>query len=297
MMPFVGELAALLTALCWSVGPLAFSTAIRRVGSVQVNVTRLALASVMLGATIVLLRLPMGVTPPQLALLAASGVVGLVLGDSFLFQAFALVGPRLSMLVMSLAPAFAAVLAWVFLDEHLDVTGMAGMAVTLLGVAIVVRERAPAGDASTAHRTLGLTLALLAAAGQAANLILAKQAFNLGPIEGMVAAFVRITTSVLILAPVMIALGYYHNPVRVFGADRRALGLLALGTLTGPYLGITLSLVAIKHAHVGIAATLMATVPVTMLPLVRYVYRERLTTRAKVGALVAVLGVAVLTLL
>jgi len=296
-MPFVGELAALLTAICWSIGPLAFAAAIRRVGAVQVNISRLGLASALLGATVALFGLPTDLTALQVGLLALSGLVGLVLGDSFLFQAFALIGARLSMLVMALAPAFATLLAYLVLGERLRPAGFVGMATTLLGVVLVVRERSLGASTPNVHRTLGLVLALLGALGQAANLIFAKQAFNLGPIDGFVAAFVRITASVLLLGPIMAVAGRYGNPWRVFAGERRALLLLLVGTLTGPYLGITLSLIAVKYAHVGVAATLMATVPVMMLPLVRYVEKERLSLQAKAGAVIAVGGVAILMLL
>ena len=72
--------------------------------------------------------------------------------------------------------------------------------------------------------------------------------------------------------------------------------MVVLGSIVGPFLGISFSLLAIKHTAVGIAATLMATVPIMMLPLVRVIYRERLSWKAILGAIVAVIGVAVLFL-
>jgi drug/metabolite transporter (DMT)-like permease len=68
------------------------------------------------------------------------------------------------------------------------------------------------------------------------------------------------------------------------------------GAIFGPYLGITFSLIAIMYTKVGIAATLIATVPILMLPLVRIIYKERLSWHAIVGACVAVGGVAILFL-
>jgi len=137
-MPFLGELAALLTAALWSVSALVFAAASARAGSVQVNVTRLLLAVVYLAVLIPLLGADINLSGTQLLYLAISGVIGLTLGDTFLFRAFQEIGARLSMLMMSLAPAIAAVIAYVFLGESLSVAGVVGIAVTLAGIALVV---------------------------------------------------------------------------------------------------------------------------------------------------------------
>jgi len=54
--------------------------------------------------------------------------------------------------------------------------------------------------------------------------------------------------------------------------------------------------VAVSHTQAGIAATLMAPVPVFILPLVRIVYGEQVSLRAGLGAIIAVGGVALLFL-
>ena len=68
------------------------------------------------------------------------------------------------------------------------------------------------------------------------------------------------------------------------------------GAILGPFLGVWLSLIAVKYVEAGIAATIMATVPVLILPLVVLIYREKVSPRAVFGALVAVGGVAMLFL-
>ncbi len=295
-MRWVGELSAVGTAGLWAATSVLFTAAVGRIGAVQVNVSRLAVASLLRAGTIAAAGLPLGLTARQAWLLVASGVVGLVFGDSFLFKAFDLVGARTSMLIMSLAPALAALLAFAFLGETLSGLAIAGTGLTLAGVAAVVWERSGTTDAAARRRPLGAVFALLGALGQAGNLVLAKLAFREGPIDDFVASFVRIASSVCLLAPAAALAGRFHAPWRVFRADRRALVLVLLASVGGSYLGITLSLVAVKHADVGIAATLMATVPVLMLPMSRLVDRERLSWRAVGGAFVAVAGVAILFL-
>ena len=78
--------------------------------------------------------------------------------------------------------------------------------------------------------------------------------------------------------------------------DRKALLEIGAGALTGPVLGVTLSLVAIAHTHIGVASTLMSLTPVILLPVSYFLFKEKITSRAIVGTLVALLGVVLLFL-
>ena len=292
----VGELSALATACVWSVSSIMFAGAIRRAGSVQVNVARLVFAAMLLLVTIVVGGLSLRLSAMQYAYLAVSGIIGLVFGDTFLFKSFQVNGARISMLIMSLAPAISALLAYYVLSELLAFWGIAGIAVTTAGIAIVVVANQHSETTKVRLTPLGLLYGFLGAVGQGAGLVFARLAFNGGEINGFVATFVRIAASVIVLVPLTLAAGLVKNPVRLFMREKRALALTIGGAIFGPYLGITFSLIAITYTKVGIAATLMATVPILMLPLVRIIYKERLTWHATVGACVAVAGVAILLL-
>jgi drug/metabolite transporter (DMT)-like permease len=295
-MSYLGEISALVTATLWGGTSLAFTAAIKRVGSVQVNVTRMVLAAIFLLVTILLFDLPTRISGGQLTYLALSGIAGLVFGDSFLFKAYQTVGPRIAMLVMSLAPAISALLAYSFLGEVLSFIASAGIVVTVVGILLVVAERQKGGGGVGGGKNIGILFAFLGASGQATGLVLAKQAFLESELDPFVATFVRIVVAVLILGPLMTAVGSYRSPFRVFSQDPTAFGFTTLGAILGPYLGITGSLIAVSAAKVGVAATLMATTPIVMLPMVRYVTKEHLTWRSITGALVAVTGVAILFL-
>jgi drug/metabolite transporter (DMT)-like permease len=295
-MPFLGELSALLTACCWSGSSMAFAAATVRVGPIRLNVTRLAIASVMLCVTVVAAGIEVHLSSSQLRNLVISGIIGLVLGDSFLFKAYEYIGARLTMLIAALAPAVSAVVAFLLLDEIIALAGILGMLVTLAGVGIVVLERRESLTLYERRYGLGILYGILAAVCQGVGLVIAKLAFIEGPIDGFVATLVRIVSAVLVLYPLAKLSGRYENTVQIYLRDRKAIGFTLLGALLGPYLGITLSLIAISHTKVGIAATLMATVPILMLPLVRYIQKEVLSWRAIAGAFIAVAGVAILFL-
>lgn len=295
-MPYLGEISALATALLWSFTSIFFSEASLRVGSLQVNLNRLLIASLFLIITIPAMGFDTGVSLRQILLLSMSGIIGLIFGDSYLFKAFHHIGARLSMLIMSSAPAMTAVLAYIFLGEQLSFFGIVGITVTLAGIAMVVLQRSEQPASKYKISRIGIFYGFLGALGQAAGVILAKLAFNESDINGFVAAFIRIFSAAMLMLPVGLMLKKYRNPVKAYAKERKALVFTILGTITGPYLGITLSLIAVANANTGIAATLMATVPIMMLPLVHFFYKEKLSVTSILGAFVTVGGMVILFL-
>jgi drug/metabolite transporter (DMT)-like permease len=295
-MPYAGELSALLTAILWTGSSLTFASATARVGSVYVNVVRLIAAVIFLLITIVLFRIDFSVSSVQVLYLSLSGFVGFVFGDTFLFKSYEYNNARISSLIMSAAPAIAAVFAYIFLRETLSLTSIFGMMITLGGIALVVLERKEPSSHHTPISMIGVVYALLGAAGQAGGLILAKGAFASGPVNGFAATFIRALAATIVLLPLNYFVGRFIHPIEVFKKDRKAFGFTMLGSIFGPYLGVTFSLIAISMTNVAIAATIMATVPIIMLPTVWLFFRERLSWRAIIGACVAVAGVGILFL-
>lgn len=291
-----GELSALITAFCWSGSSFAFGAASRRIGSFQLNVNRMILAAIILLLTILIMNFNYVLSLSQIVYLAISGMIGLVFGDTFLFKAYQHIGARISMLMMSLSPAISTILAYFFLDEYLTFLGIVGIIITLSGIMLVVLERGETPSAKYKISKIGILYGALGALGQAVGLIFAKFAFQAGEINGFVATFIRIITAVIIMLPIGILAKRYKNPFKLFANDLKAFGQTMTGTILGPYLGITFSLLAIEYAKIGIAATIMATVPIIMLPIAKYLFREEISWRAVIGAIMAVGGVAILFL-
>jgi drug/metabolite transporter (DMT)-like permease len=293
-MPFVGEISALLTAVLWSFTSIAFSHAAEKIGSIQLNMNRLLLASLFLFFTIIIFNISYHLSSNQVLNLSLSGIIGLVIGDSFLFKAYRQIGARLSILLMSFAPGLSAIMGYFFLSEKISLIGIIGMVVTLIGIFIVVSEKNKSPEAKYNMTPIGFFNGFMGAAGQAGGLIFAKLAFDQGDINGFVATFIRIIASVIIFLPVLLIFGKYKNPIKTYKNNFKALASTTGGTISGPYLGITFSMIAVAHTNVGIAATLMSTMPVLMLPLVKYFYKDKLGWKAIIGAFITVAGVAIL---
>lgn len=318
--PHAGELAALATAGCWVGSILAFEAAGRRVGSLSVNLLRLILAIGMGALAGWLLRgmaLPLDATPHAWLWLSVSGLVGFTFGDLCLFRAFVLVGSRISALLMSLAPPLTALIGWALLGEVLSGMDLLGMGVTLLGVGLAVVERTrtaasgsagPVAAGSTAREAgaaavtpphggrlspLGLLLGVVGALGQAAGLVLSK--LGMGSYDAFAATQIRVLAGTAGFAVVFTVLGRWRRLARAT-TDRRALGYTTLGAFFGPFLGVSMSLVAVRYTLTGVAASIMATTPILIIPVVVLLGREKVGPGGWLGAALAVGGVAILFL-
>ncbi|MEJ5350382.1 MAG: DMT family transporter [Melioribacteraceae bacterium] len=292
----IGEIAALITALLWSGTSIVFTEASVRVGSFYVNVTRLIIATICLALTILIFQIEINLSSSQIINLVLSGIIGLVIGDTFLFKAFQNIGARLSMLIMASVPGISALLAFIFLGEKISFIGIIGMLITIFGIGIVVLNRQEKPTSNYKIDYTGIFYALMGAVGQAVGLIFAKNAFNESDINGFVAAFIRIFSSVVLMYPLFILITKIKNPFAIFRNNGKALTYTLIGSVIGPFFGITFSLISVAHTKVGIASTLMSTVPLIMLPLVKFYYKEKLTWIAITGAFLAVGGVALLFL-
>jgi drug/metabolite transporter (DMT)-like permease len=310
-MQTLGQLAALGTAVCWTVTSLSFEAAGRRVGSLQVNLIRLIFAFLMFTAFGAIFHgrlLPLDAGSHVWTWLLLSGLVGFVIGDMFLFQAFVDVGARTAMLVYSSVPPMTAVLGWIILGERLTPIQLLAMALTVAGIMTVTTARVPAeiedptsssGEALSGavvrrpHRTRGIWFAVVGALGQAAGLVLSR--YGAPSYDPFGATQIRTIAGVVGFAALFAFSGRWR---RIGSAlrDGRAVRHILRGSFFGPFLGVSLGLLAAQRAGTGVASTIIATVPVLLIPVSIALFHEKVTVREGLGAIVAVAGVALLFL-
>lgn len=296
---FTGEIAALGTSVCWTLTSIFFTISGRRVGSVTVNQTRLVMAVAFLSVAHLLVQgqwWPAQADLYRWLWLGLSGVIGLVLGDTLLFQAFILIGTRRSVLLMSLVPIISVIVAWLLLGEMLSAVEMVAVGLTVGGIAWVVSERGGGSgvQADPRHYRLGILAGIGGALGQALGLVVSKKGMA-GDFAPLSATLMRMVVAATVIWSYTLLRGRAGQTLRAL-TDRRASLAILGGAITGPFLGVWLSLVAIKLTRVGIASTLMALPPILVLLPSVWIFKERISPQSLVGTMVAIGGVALIFL-
>ncbi|OJV33631.1 MAG: hypothetical protein BGO33_12675 [Bacteroidia bacterium 43-41] len=291
-MPFqshIGEIASLLTAVCWTLSALFFQKAGAKVGSLSVNIIRIFLGILFLGMTTFFTRgmfFPMDATPYNWFWLGLSGVVGFFLGDLFLFKSYTIIGSRTSQLIMSLAPMITAIIGWLFLAETLSVKSILGIVVSISGIMIAV-----AGRKLKLNIPLkGFLYALGGALGQAVGLVLSKK--GMGDYDAVAATQIRAIFGFVCFFLLVTFLKRWRR-VSLAVKDHKSMRSITLGAVFGPFVGVALSLYAVQHTHTGIAATLMALVPIFIIVPSAIMFHEKITARQVIGAAISIAGASI----
>ena len=295
MQSSIGEIAALGTALCWTVVGIAFESAGKRVGSLSVNLIRLIFGFIFISIATYFSRglfFPTDASVHNWIWLMLSGVIGLFLGDLFLFQAYVEVGSRISSLIMASSPPIAAILGYFLLGERLGAISLLGMCITIGGIAIVIVSK-DSGEKKikTEYSIKGLTYAFLGSFGQSLGLIMSK--IGMGDYNPMAATQIRIISGIICFGVLFLVWKRTAELKTAFN-DTKAIKQIGIGAFFGPFIGVTLSLLSLQYTSAGISSTITAITPVTIIPLSVLIFKEKIKTKEILGAIISVIGVGIL---
>ena len=250
-------------ALCWTLASSLWRRMPTALSASQLNLLKNGLALVfllpLLGRSGVA---ALGQEPRALLLLAASGVLGIAVGDSLFFAALRRIGARRTLTLDAGGPAVTALLGMAALSERPSPLQWLGIA--LITAALWLVAGRDAEGARSRDWGLGVALALGALACGSGGAVLARAALRSGAIAPLDAAALRLLAAALVLLPLLPSL--LHRPQVPRPVGRRwPLGVLA--TLLGTTAGIALQQTALLHLPGALAVALLATAPVMALPL------------------------------
>lgn len=312
----MGEIISLVVALSWTITALFAEVGSKRLGSLQLNVIRMLLSLVMLGGTLWCFTgapYPLFADGKTWMWLSLSGLVGYLFGDYCLFNSYVVIGSRFGQLFMTLAPPTAAIAGWLILGEKMSLQSVLGMFVTLSGIGISVLNKS-AGDEKLGDRSRktklslklpikGVLFGIGAGVGQGIGLVLSKVGMNFYEISipaehtevavmvPFASTFIRAVTGAIGFLGVMILQRKMHTLV-VASKDFKGMSAAFWATLTGPFIGVSLSLMAVRYTEAGIASTIMALTPVLILWPAHIIFKQKVTFKEVIGALISVAGVS-----
>lgn len=288
-------------AFSWTATALLSEFGSKRLGNLTLNVLRMALALLF---SLVLFWVVLGTPIPAIGSLEAygwmllSGLVGYVIGDFCLFQCYIIIGSRFGQLFMTLAPLAAALMAWLTLGQQMNWMSVLAMLVTLVGIGISVLGRGEHHRLSLKLPLNGVLFAIGAAVCQGVGLVLSKIGMNhyaTGAIpEWLIpfsANFVRCIAGIIGFSLLL----YFREgfkPLREALHDRKGMTVATATTIFGPFVGVGFSLMAVQYTGAGIASTLMALTPIIIILPSYWLFHEKITWKAVLGALISVVGVS-----
>ena len=291
----IGEMAALATALCWTISAVAFESAGKKVGSISVNLIRLFIALALISVFNLFTRgmmLPLDASGYNWLWLSFSGLIGFVIGDLFLFQAYVQVGSRISMLIMATVPPITAISGFIIMGERITLLDSAGMVITIGGIALVILTRNPEDKIVRLKYPLkGLIYAFIGALGQSFGLVLSK--FGMGSYNPIAATQIRIIAAIIGFSVVITVSKNWGNLYSAL-KDNKAMKNISIGSFFGPFIGVSLSLFAVQHAATGIVSTIMSITPILIIPMSIIILKEKVVPREIFGAIIALIGVSFL---
>ena len=306
MMAYIGELISIGVAFSWTATALLSEYGSKRLGNLTLNVLRMALAlvfSLVLFGVVTGSPLPIAVPLDACGWMLLSGLVGYVIGDFCLFQCYIIIGSRYGQLFMTLAPLSAALMAWVTLGQQMTAMSIVAMLVTLFGIGISVLGRGEHHKVSLKLPLHGVLYAIGAAMCQGIGLVLSKigmDHYNLtalaetGVPEWMIpfsANFYRCVAGIIGFT-LLLYVREGITPLREALHDRKGLTVATATTVFGPFVGVGFSLMAVQFTAAGIASTLMAMTPIIILLPSYWLFHEKITWRAVIGAVISVVGVS-----
>jgi drug/metabolite transporter (DMT)-like permease len=300
-MAYLGELISIGVAFSWTATALLSELGSKRLGNLTLNVLRMALAllfSVVLFWVVIGTPFPTGISTAACGWMLLSGLVGYVIGDFCLFQCYIIIGSRYGQLFMTLAPLAAAFMAWITLGQQMSLMSIFAMLITLAGISISVLGRGEHHRVSLKLPLSGVLFAIGAAVCQGVGLVLSK--IGMDHYDSMQIPAWLIPFSANFLRCIAGIIGftillYFKEglqPLRDAIHDRKGIMVATATTIFGPFVGVGFSLMAVQYTSAGIASTLMALTPIIIILPSYWLFRQPITWRTVLGAVISVIGVS-----
>jgi drug/metabolite transporter (DMT)-like permease len=297
----LGALAAFGTACFWSMSAIFFENATQRVGALAVNFWKVTFALLFLTLAAVVSRglpFPTDASLHGWIFLALSGLIGFVIADYFLLNAYILIGSRTTVVFQAITPLFTAFFAFIFLGERMEPSSLLGMVVVIAGILLVVlsrRKSQGAAKANSPSTMKGYLFAFLSTLFQASSMIFSKA--GLGSYSAIAGTQIRVMTGMLGFGIQALLLRQIQPVFVAPFKEEKVVKSLILGSIFGPFLGVTCSLFALQNTAAGTASTLIALTPVLIIPPSIILLKQKVKPAEVAGAAIAVCGAALFFLL
>lgn len=291
-MPYIGEIAALVTALCWAISVVFFRQLGGLFSPLTLNLWKGILSIIGLAVSLLFISSVVPNTSDILWLLF-SGIIGIGVGDTAFFAALNRMGERSTLLVTeTLAPVFTAILAVIWISEVLNAYQWIAIAIILIGVDIVLGARKRRHKER--HFSMSaLGYAAIAALCQAVGAVIGRDILTHSEVDAVMTSFIRLIGGVLLVIPLLFFSKQKWLPKQK--VEPKIWGYLFLATFIGTFIAMILQMFSFAHAEAAIVQSLFASSIIFSLMIAK-IQGQRITKNALVGSFISIVGVGLIFL-
>lgn len=298
MIDKTGELAALVTAFSWTAAAMIFETASSRAGVTAVNTLKVLFGTIYLSILAYFFSdqiIPLGVPMKAWVFMGASGIVGFVIGDYFLFNSYLLVGSRIAMFLMAASVPLTAIASYFIFGESIGYLGVIGITGTVFGIGLTVvsgnKNPSIKKDSDKGDYLKGIVFGTLSAVAMAGGTLLTK--VGAADISAIAATQIRIFSAFIGFVFIVVL---FKKTDEVISALKNpgSFSLIAAGSVFGPFIGVGALLYAIQHAEAGVVATISSLTPVLIIAPSIIIFKKHISLLEIAGAFIAVGSVSLL---
>ena len=289
-----GEFAALFAALLWTFSSMLWGKI--NLPAFTLNACKNCIGCVLIVGHLIVSSLIFGGGEFTTSLsswgwLGASGLIGIVVGDTLYFRSLQILGPRRALIVACFSPLFATVLGYLFLEERIGPVVFSGILLTMAGVIAVVSDRRADVESPglmPGNFGAGIACGVTGAVCQAVGGLFSKQGMqDCGALE---ATMIRLLIAgIATVAFLMVRKKDRASLSKLF--QWTYLQFLLPATAMGTWLGIWFSQKAYKFGDLAVAQTLLSTCPLFAIPVVWFFYGHKASRFAIAGTTVALFGI------
>lgn len=283
---FIGIIAALLSAASWAVGTILFDKIGKTIPAAGMTFLK-GLFSILFMSLLLCIYGLQHLCTEELLLLAASGLIGIAIGDTFFFKSLQYLGAKMQVIYFMLGQVLTAFLSYLFLGEILSLVIYVGGLLVLIGVIMVIVGK----QENHTNKIRGIIGGIMAMLCYSISPIILKGVIT--DISAVTATFYRMlfgTIFVLFGGAFSKSVKNWFAPLK----DMRVLRLFLLNVMIVTYGGFLLSIVAIKYVDVALASVLATTEPIFVLLLSYILYKEKATWREILGTIITLSGVLII---
>ena len=292
----IGYVLAIGAAAIWSAVALSATRIVRYFGSYNYNLLRLLGIIVIFFPYVYLKWEPLYFENSIFLAIFLSSVIGIIIGDTFLFICLKRLGPRRQALLFSMQIPFTIILAEVFLQSLPSTTELIGCALIFSGIIIAIQfnRTIPNDDLENiqGNKYTGLFAGIGLALCQSIGIILMKPA--LVSTDPIVVSYLRVIVAAIIMFSSLFFIK--NNQLLEKMKDyKKTIFSIFLGFM-GMGVGMTMLIYALKFGNPGVISTLSSTMPIMIIPILWIVTKNYAGHLAVIGAGLTCLGAGIIFL-